>query len=76
MTLGGQSAQSLAPTMAARSSSRTGHHPCCKREAVFVGGVRDWHTPGHRKSSIATLTADGDLLAGDTLMNAKRRFIL
>jgi glyoxylase-like metal-dependent hydrolase (beta-lactamase superfamily II) len=34
------------------------------------------HTPGHTTGSIAILTADGDLFAGDTLMNAKKSFIV
>jgi len=34
------------------------------------------HLPGHTKGSIGILTADGDLFVGDTLMNAKKKFIL
>jgi glyoxylase-like metal-dependent hydrolase (beta-lactamase superfamily II) len=38
--------------------------------------ARVLHTPGHTKGSISILTADGDLFAGDTLMNARMNFIL
>jgi glyoxylase-like metal-dependent hydrolase (beta-lactamase superfamily II) len=38
--------------------------------------ARVLHLPGHTKGSIGILTADGDLFAGDTLMNARKRFIL
>jgi glyoxylase-like metal-dependent hydrolase (beta-lactamase superfamily II) len=34
------------------------------------------HLPGHTEGSIGVLTADGDLFAGDTLMNAKKSFTL
>jgi glyoxylase-like metal-dependent hydrolase (beta-lactamase superfamily II) len=38
--------------------------------------ARILHTPGHTRGSISILTGDGDLFSGDTLMNARKQFIL
>jgi glyoxylase-like metal-dependent hydrolase (beta-lactamase superfamily II) len=38
--------------------------------------ARILHTHGHTTGSISILTGDGDLFSGDTLMNAKKRFIV
>jgi glyoxylase-like metal-dependent hydrolase (beta-lactamase superfamily II) len=38
--------------------------------------ARAIHAPGHTKGSICVLTADGALFSGDTLMNARKRFII